>query len=91
MCPNCRRARGEAAGPFEDLEEDFEEGDDDFDLDEVFKETELPPGIPPEIARTLFEETAKAIQRGESLDSFMNSVFGSGSGFGGRRKKGRRK
>ena len=87
MCPKCRRARGEAAGPFEDSDED----DDDFDIDAILDGTELPPDMPPEVARILIGETAKAVQRGESLDSFMNRIFGPGTGFGGRRKKGRRK
>ena len=33
----------------------------------------------------------KAVERGESLDSLLNRVFGPGAGFGGRRKKGRRR
>jgi len=47
--------------------------------------------MPPEIARMLLEETRKSVERGESLDSLLNRVFGSGPGFGGRRKKGRRR
>src|ERR1019366_9418262 len=86
-CPNCRRARGEAAGPFEDFEED----DGDLDLDAILDGTQLPPDMPPEIARILFEETRKSVQRGASLDSLLNRVFGSGAGFGRRRKKGRRR
>jgi hypothetical protein len=86
-CPKCRRARGEATGPFEDFEEDG----DDVDFDEVFGGMELPPDMPPEIARMLFQETEKAVQRGESLDSFLNRLFGPSMGFGGRRKKGRRR
>jgi hypothetical protein len=52
---------------------------------------ELPPDMPPEIARILFEETGKAVQRGEPLDSLLNRLFGPGAGFGRRRKKGRRR
>jgi hypothetical protein len=52
---------------------------------------EIPPDMPPEIARMLFDETKKAVQRGESLDSLLNRVFGPEMGFGGRRKKGRRR
>jgi hypothetical protein len=85
-CPTCRRARGEAAGPFED----FEEADGDAGLDAILDETGFPPDMPPEIARMLLEETSKAAQRGEPLDSLMNRLFGPGAGFGGRRKKGRR-
>jgi hypothetical protein len=46
--------------------------------------------MPPEIAKILFEETKKSVQRGESLESLLNRVFGPEMGFGGRRKKGRR-
>jgi hypothetical protein len=88
-CPKCRRARGEAIGPFEDFEE--EEDDDDLDLDAILDGTEIPPDMPPEIARMLFDETRKAVQRGESLDSLLNRVFGPEMGFGRRRKKGRRR
>jgi hypothetical protein len=86
-CPKCRRARGEAVGPFEDFEED----DDDVDLDAFLDGMELPPDMAPEIARILLRETQKSVQRGESLDSLLNRLFGSGTGFGGRRKKGRRR
>jgi hypothetical protein len=57
-CPKCRRARGEAVSPFEDFEED---DDDDLDLDEILDQTEIPPDMPPEIAKILFEETRKAV------------------------------
>ena len=87
QCPKCRRARGEAVGPFEDFEED----DGDLDLDAILDGTQLPPDMPPVIARMLFEETRKSVERGESLDSLLNRVFGSGAGFGRRRKKGRRR
>jgi hypothetical protein len=86
-CPKCRRARGEAASPFEDFKDD----DDDADLDAFFDGMELPPDMPPQIAKMLFEETQKSVQRGESLDSLLNRVFGSAAGFGGRRRKGRRR
>jgi len=86
-CPKCRRARGEAAGPLEDFEED----DDDAGLDAILDGTELPPDMPPEIARILFEETKKAVQRGESLDSLLDRLLGPGTGIGRRRKKGRRR
>jgi hypothetical protein len=85
-CPKCRRARGEAVSPWEDSEED-----DDVDLDEMLDEMEIPPGVPPDIAKTLFAETRKALERGESIDSLLNRVFGPEPGFSGRRKKGRRR
>jgi len=65
--------------------------DDDVDLDAFLDGMELPPDMPPEIARMLLEETRKSVQSGESLDSLLNRVFGPGAGFGGRRKKGRRR
>jgi len=83
-CPKCRRARGEAAGPF-----DFEGDDGDDGLDELLGQ--IPPDMPAEIARMLFDETKKAVGRGESLDSLLNRVFGPEMGFGRRRKKGRRR
>ncbi len=91
-CPKCRRARGEAVGPFEDFQdEDDEENDGDLDLDAILDGTELPPDMPPEIARILLGETKKAVERGESLDSLLNRVFGAEAGFGRRGKKGRRR
>ena len=51
----------------------------------------IPPDMPPEIAKILFEETKKAVQRGESLDSLLNRLFGPETGFSGKRKKGRRR
>jgi hypothetical protein len=86
MCPKCRRARGEA-NPFENFDED----EDDFDLDDILDGTPLPPDMPPEIAKILFEEVGKAVQRGESLESLLNRLTGSGAFFGGRQKKGRRR
>jgi hypothetical protein len=88
QCPKCRRARGQGVGPFEDFEEDDV---DDFDLDAILDGIELPPDMPPEIARMLLAETARAAERGESPDSLLNRLFGPGAGFGGRRKKGRRR
>lgn len=86
-CPNCRRARGEAVSPFEDFEGD----DDDADFDAILDQVGLPPEVPPELAKLLLDETRKSVQRGESLDSFMNRIFGPDPGHGGRRKKGRRR
>jgi hypothetical protein len=85
-CPKCRRARGEAAGPFEDFDDD-----DDVDLDAILDDMPLPPGMPPEIAKMLLEETRKSLERGESIDSMLNRVIGHGPGPGGKRKKGGRR
>lgn len=86
-CPDCRRARGEGVGDFDDLDED----DDDSDLDAILDQTEIPSDMPKEIAKILLEEGRKAVDRGESLDSLMNRLFGPGTRFDGGRKKGRRK
>lgn len=83
-CPNCRRARGESSGP----SEDFEEDDDDLDLDEILNSMPLPPGMPPEIGKVLLAEAIGSVARGESMESVMNRMFGSGPGSGGKRKKG---
>jgi len=90
QCPKCRRARGGAGGPFEDVE-DFEEDDEDVDLDELLGGLEIPPDMPPEIAKMVFEETTKAVQRGESLDSLLGRIFGPGPGPARKRKRGRRR
>ena len=57
----------------------------------MFAGMEIPPDMPPEIAKMIFEETRGAVNRGESLDSLLNRLFGRGAGSGGKRKKGRRK
>ncbi|HUP02441.1 MAG TPA: hypothetical protein VMU19_00535, partial [Bryobacteraceae bacterium] len=85
-CPECRRQRKEGGNPFEDFEEDA----GDLDLDGILGGLEIPPDLPPQIAKMIFEETRKAVDRGESVDSLINRIFG-GAGFGGRRRKGRRR
>jgi hypothetical protein len=86
-CPACRRARGEAVGPDEDEEEDY--GYNEFD--EILDRGGIPPDMPPEVARVLFEETRRAAERGESLGSLLNRLFGSEAGFGRGSRKGRRR
>jgi len=90
-CPKCRRARGESIDPFDDVDDDDADFDEDSDFDAILNATPLPPDMPPEIAKMLFEETKKAVQRGESLDSMLNRVFGPEMGFGRKSKKGRRR
>ena len=80
QCPDCRRARGETVEP---------SADPDFDEEDLLDEIEVPPDMPPEIARILFEETAKAVRQGESLDELISRLMGGGRG--GKRKKGRRR
>ena len=77
-CPDCRRERGEIDGPPEDLEE-------------IFDGTAVPPDMPPEIARMLFEETRRAVERGESLDSFLSRLFPGGSRRGSHRRRRRQR
>ncbi|HTX33468.1 MAG TPA: hypothetical protein VME43_00540 [Bryobacteraceae bacterium] len=87
-CPECRRARAEAAGPYgEDFEDD---DDDDVDFDALMNGMELPPDMPPEVAKIMFQETQKSVQRGESLDSLLKRLFGPAAA-SRRTKKGRRR
>ncbi len=85
-CPECRCARAEAA----DLYEDFEADDDDVDFDALMDGMELPPDMPPEVAKVVLQETQKAVQSGESLDSLLKRLFGPAA-MNRRTKKGRRK
>jgi hypothetical protein len=77
QCPECRRRRGE--------EPDF----DDDELDSIFG-PEIPPDMPPEIAAMLYEETAKAVESGESLEDLLSRLQRCG-GFSKKKKKGKRK
>jgi len=79
QCPACRRARGEA--------EDNDDDDDSLDADDFLDD--IPPDMPKEIARMLFEEVQRAVERGESMDEFLDRVAG-GRGHGPRRKGRRR-
>lgn len=63
-CPKCRRERGEMDEPPDD--DDFEDISDDFPI---------PPGMPPELAKILFEEARNAAVSGESLESLMARLF----------------
>jgi len=90
QCPDCRRARGEVTGPFEDFEEDDGENDG-ADLDAILDGMPPPPGMPPEIAKILIAEMKKAILRGEPLDSLLDRVLGPEMGSGGKHQKGRRR
>jgi len=81
-CPNCRRARGEGSGPFEDDELD------DEDIGEIINQIPPPPGVPPELAKILLAEAMRSVVNGEPVDSVMNRMFGSGPG---KRKKGGRR
>ena len=85
-CPDCRRARAEGSDPLDD----FEEGDDDFDVESLLDKMPLPPGMPPELGKIVLAEALDALARGESVDGVMNRLFGSRPGSGAKRKKGRR-
>ena len=92
-CPNCRRARGEGSGPFEDFE-DFDEDVDDLDIDEIIDSIPPPPGVPAELAKMMLAEAMRRVLDGESVDSAMSGVsgmFGLGPGSRGKRKKGGRR
>jgi hypothetical protein len=92
-CPTCRAQRGEPVNPY-DFEDEFEDGEDfdefEDEMEEMFEEFPLPPGVPPDVARMLFEETKKAAKRGESLDDLQARLFGYLMG-GQKGKKGRRR
>jgi len=75
-CPDCRRERGESVEPFEDM-----------DLDEILASTPLPPDMPKEIAQILLEETKRAVERGESLDSLMARLFGPEARSGSKKRR----
>jgi hypothetical protein len=66
-CPDCRRARGETVDDFDD--------DEDDDLEDIF-EAPPPRDIPPEVARTLFNEATKAARNGESIRQMLNRLMG---------------
>ena len=72
QCRDCRRARGEPAGSFADLDEPLDALDDsDEDL-----ELDLPSDMPPALAAELMEEIRSAIARGESPDEFIARLRG---------------
>lgn len=79
QCPGCRQARGES----------FEDFDDDDDLDAIFDDLEIPPDMPPEIARMLLEATAEAVERGDTLEELISRLTGGGPPK--KRKKGGRR
>ena len=96
-CPTCRAQRGELVeDPYDEFEDDeFEdgfdvEGLDELEFEDMVDEFPLPPGVPAEFARVLFEETKKGALRGESLDDLQARLFGFLMG-GGKGRKGRRK
>jgi hypothetical protein len=74
-CPDCRRERGEMVDEFDD---EFDEmGDDDFAFDPsaLLNELDIPPDMPPAVAKVLIEETARAVASGESLEELMDRLF----------------
>jgi hypothetical protein len=76
-CPKCRRERGE-------IDEESE------DLEDLLDDVPIPPNMPPEIARLFFEETRKAVESGESLDSLVGRLF-RGIPTGSSHKKGKKR
>ena len=70
-----------------DIEEfaEFEE-----ELEEMFEKFPIPPGMPPEFVRMIFEEAKGAAARGESLEDLQARLFGMMTG-GRKGRKGRRR
>jgi tetratricopeptide (TPR) repeat protein len=82
---NLCRQRGEAPDPFDEEEEDDLEFDEP-EMEEIFNQA-VPEGIPPEIAKQLYEIMKESLITGESPDEIMARAFGGG----GKKKKGQRK
>jgi hypothetical protein len=84
-CPDCSRQRGETAMDW------FDDVDDEPEFDEAeMKRTfyeRLPEGIPPDLARELFEVMKESFLSGESPEEIMSRVIGDS----GKKKKGRHK
>jgi hypothetical protein len=74
-CPDCRRERGEMIDEFDEFEDDE---DDDFDEDDPLGGLDIPEDMPPEIAKVLLEETARAVLNGETLEQFIARLTGEG-------------
>ena len=103
-CPDCRRARGEMSGPFDDPDNDdgdFDSGEGDFEEDAIDDETmkaifdeRVPPGMPPEVAGVMYEIMKEAYLNGIPPDEILASLRnlgGAGGGSRSKRKKGKRK
>jgi hypothetical protein len=92
QCAKCRAKRGEIPDVFDEEEDEFDDdvfGDDEFDeveMERVFKQN-VPKGIPPELARMLYESMREAFLSGVSPDEIMEEILNEG----GKKKKGRRK
>jgi hypothetical protein len=100
-CPDCRHARGEMSGPFDDLDDgDDEFGENDFEEDDIDEEKmkaifgeRVPPGMPPEVAGVMYEIMKEAYLNGIPPDEILASLknLGGGGGSRSKRKKGKRK
>ena len=79
QCPDCRAARGEIPSPFDD--DDDEDDDDDFgdfpddELESMFNDS-IPEGLPPELAKALFEVMKESLVTGESPEQIMAPSHG---------------
>ena len=89
QCATCRQARGEVVGPFDAL---YDDDLDDFDAlyDDEDVGFEIPPDMPPDIAKMFAAEIDKAVRRGESVDEFMAHLFAGESPRRRRKKRKRR-
>lgn len=90
-CPDCRRARGEMPGSFDDDDFDDEELDDEK-MEEIFNDR-VPPGMPPELAKLMFEVLREGYRNGLSPEEILSELIDEGPGGSsrGKRKKGRRR
>jgi hypothetical protein len=84
-CPDCSQERGEAPMEWPDDEDDEPEFDE-AEMKRIFYE-QLPEGVPPDIARELFEIAKESLLTGKSPEKIMSRVMGDD----GKKKKGRRK
>ena len=90
QCPDCRQERENALDPF--YEEEDEPEFDEAEMDRIFNDT-VPKGIPPALAKQLFEIMRESFLTGDSPEEVMSRVAGevrSANGGGGK-KRGRRK
>jgi len=71
QCARCRRKRGEAVDPADDLDDDEFVEDEDFGFESL-------PDMPPGMAEMFAEEIAKAIRRGESVEEFIARLLAGG-------------
>jgi hypothetical protein len=89
QCPDCRQERENALDPF--YEEEDEPEFDEAEMDRIFNEA-VPKGIPPALAKQLFEIMRESFLTGDSPEEVMARVAGEvrRKNGGGGKKRGRR-